>query len=64
MASSPQALLICPREMIDDSDGEITMLLSACEEEWDEVFEAANTPPKAENAGMVFKGVGESRLAG
>ena len=31
---------------IDDSDGEITMLLSACEEEWDEVFEAANTPQK------------------
>lgn len=31
---------------IDDSDGEITMLLSACEEEWDEVFEAANTTQK------------------
>ena len=31
---------------IDDSDGEITMLLSACEEEWDEVFEAANAAQK------------------
>lgn len=31
---------------IDDSDGEITMLLSACEEEWDKVFEASNTPQK------------------
>ena len=31
---------------IDDSDGEITMLLSACEEEWDEVFEAADDAQK------------------
>jgi len=31
---------------IDDSDGEVTMLLSACEEEWEEVFGAANTAQK------------------
>ena len=31
---------------IDDSDGEITMLLSACEEEWGEVFEAADDAQK------------------
>ena len=31
---------------IDDSDGEITMLLSACEEEWAEVFEAADAAQK------------------
>lgn len=31
---------------IDDSDGEITMLLSACEDEWDEVFEASNATQK------------------
>ena len=31
---------------IDDSDGGITMLLSACEEEWNEVFEAADAAQK------------------
>ena len=31
---------------IDDSDGEIAMLLSACEEEWGEVFEAADDAQK------------------
>lgn len=31
---------------IDDSDGGVTMLLSACEEEWDEVFGAADAAHK------------------
>ena len=31
---------------IDDSDGGVTVLLSACEEEWNEVFEAADAAQK------------------